>query len=363
MNTAFNPDLLRIARQARKLTQSALAADSGVSQVNISRWENALLEPAASNLEKVAACLKFPLSFFYEQDRVYGLPMSVHPMMFRKKSAVNKLSVESIEADINIRLMHFRRLFGSIDFATELKFPHLEVDDYAGGAEEIAGIVRGAWLVPSGPIRNLIEYIERAGCLVVPCDFDHSGIDGLSIKTPGLPPCIFYNQNQPADRQRFTIAHELGHLVMHQSPSPTMEDEANAFAAALLMPEREIKMAFLKNVTLERLAELKPQWRVSMAALLYRTKTIGLITDNQSSYLWRQFSTHGYRRQEPAYLDFPPESPNIISEIFRTHIEDLGYSVEEISQFLHSNKTDIYSLYPVPKTIATTKEHSFRVVR
>ena len=90
------------------------------------------------------------------------------------------------------------------------------------------------------------------------------------------------NRNQPADRQRFSLGHELGHIVMHRVPSPTMEDEANAFASALLMPTQEVRPYLSGRLTIQKLASLKPVWRVSMQALLYRARAIGTITANQS---------------------------------------------------------------------------------
>lgn len=100
---------------------------------------------------------------------------------------------------------------------------------------------------------------------------EDTGLSGLSYKVAGLPPLIFINKNQPVDRYRFTLAHELGHLVMHRAPTPTMEDEANAFAAELLMPASDIYND-LRNISIEKAAALKPFWRTSMAALFYRAK-------------------------------------------------------------------------------------------
>lgn len=347
MKHEFNADLLRIARQSRGFSQSLLADRSGVSQAHISKWENALLQPTEVLLSKVAGALNFPVSFFFEPDRVFGLPVSVHPM-YRKRASVGKQSIEKLEAEVNIHLFHFRRLLKSVDLAPELDLPEIEVDEYAGGAEGVAEMVRRMWLIPVGPIRNLMSYVERAGCLVILSDFDGESVDGLTVRTPDMPPCIFLNRNQPADRQRFTLAHELGHLVMHRHPSPAMEDEANAFAAALLMPARDIRPILLGGtITVPRLAALKPIWRVSMAAILVRAKTIGLLTDNQSSYLWRQMSQLQYRRREPAELDFAAEVPSVVPEVVRSHLEDLGYALSDLRTMLHTSGDDISRLYNI----------------
>ena len=346
----FNADLLRTGRQSRGWSQTELSRRSDVSQARLSKLENGLITPTPDQplgLDRIADALSFPQSLFFEPDRVFGLPMSVHPM-YRKKASVGQRNLERLEAQINLRLFHIRRLLKSVDFQPELSIPKLDIDDFDGDAERIAGLLRRTWLVPMGPIRNLVGWIETAGCVVVHCDFAALSVDGVTVSASGMPPCIFLNRNQPADRQRYSLAHELGHIVMHSTPSPTIEKEANHFASAFLMPTGDIRPYLSGRLTIQKLAELKPVWQVSMQALLYRAKVIGAITENQSQYLWRQISASGYRRREPLELDFPAEEPGVLPEIFRVHIEDLDYKIEELCDFLHIFEDDIRIMYPLP---------------
>ena len=347
MSGGFNADLLRVARQARGWSQTALSAKSGVSQANISKMENELVIPTDDALDRVADALRFPRALFFESDKMFGLPMSVHPM-YRKRASVGQRSLERLEAELNVRLFHIRRLLKSAEFEPELPMPELDIEEFEGDTERIAELVRRNWLVPTGPMKDLVGWVERAGCIVVHCDFAVLSVDGVTINSPGLPPCIFLNRNQPADRQRLSLAHELGHIVMHRVPSLTMETEAYAFAAALLMPAREIRPYLSGRLTIQKLAALKPVWRVSMQALLFRAKAIGAITANQSQYLWRQISAFGYRRKEPPELDFPAEQPSVLPEIIRMHLEDLGYEVKDLSTVLHVFEDDLRTMYPLP---------------
>lgn len=347
MFSQFNNDLLRIARQARGWSQAELARRSGVSQANLSKLENGLIGATDEVLDGVSAALRFPRDFFFQNDRVIGLPMSVQ---YRKRASVGQKAIERLEAELNIRILHLRRLLDAAELEPELPLPRMDVDEFGGDPEHISGLVRRTWLVPSGPIRNLTGLVERAGCIVVHCDFAALKVDGFTVQIPDMPPCIFLNRNQPADRQRFSLAHELGHVVMHRVPSPTMEDEANAFAAAMLMPASDVRPHLSGRLTLQRLAGLKPIWRVSMAALLVRAKTIGAITANQSQYLWRQMSAMGYKLVEPAELDFRAEEPSVLPEIIRLHLEDLGYDVSDLAIALHSSEEDLRAMHPIPGT-------------
>ncbi len=349
MPTEFNQDLLRIARQARGWSQTELSRRSGVSQANLSKLENGLINPTEDVMTSVGTALGFPVEFFFQNDRVIGLPMSVQ---YRKRASVGQKAIERLEAELNIRILHIRRLLNAAELEPELSLPRrLDVDEDGGDPERIADLVRRTWLVPSGPIRDLVARVERAGCIIVHCDFAALKVDGFTVQIPDMPPCIFLNRNMPADRQRFSLAHELGHVVMHQVPSPEMEDEANEFASALLMPARDIRPHLAgRRLTLQRLAALKPVWRVSMAALLYRARQIGAITDNQSQYLWRQMSSMGYRPTEPPELDLKVEMPTVLLEIVRLHLEDLGYGLSDLAKALRSSEEDLRALHPLPGT-------------
>lgn len=342
MSNTFNPEMLQLARQFRGYSQSALAKSMSITQGYLSKIENGLMEPAEEMVEAFCKGLSFPREYFFNQDRVYGLPVSVHA--YRKKATVPQKTLDAIQAEMNLRIMHYRKLLKSVDLAKDYELPYLDIDQYNGDADEIAFLVRRSWMIPDGPIKNLADFVERAGVLIFVCDFPAGKIDGVTLAIRGMPPCIFLSKNQSADRMRFSLAHELGHLVMHRQPSPTMEDEANKFAAALLMPEKDIFYQ-LKNISIQSLAALKPVWKVSMGALLYRAGTIGAITKSQSDYMWRQIGSLGYRLREPAELDFPHEKAHLTSEILELHMEDLGYSLEDLMSILGLVPEDFGNLY------------------
>lgn len=344
MNDRFNPEMLQLARQFRGLSQIALAKATGITQGFLSKIENGLIEPGDETLNTLCATLSFPHSYFFNQDRVYGLPISVHA--YRKKASVPQKTLDAIQAEMNLRVIHYRKLLRSVDIAQELELPYLDVEQYGGDTEEIASLVRRTWMMPNGPIKNLIDYVERAGVLVFICDFPDGKVDGVTMAVKGMPPCIFLSKNQPADRMRFSLAHELGHLVMHRQPRPSMEDEANTFAAALLMPRRDIYYD-LKNASIKSLAALKPVWKVSIAALLVRATTVDAITKTQGSYMWRQLSSMGYRLREPSELDFPHETSVLTTEILELHMQELGYTHEEMMSTLGVVASDYRDLYKV----------------
>ena len=144
---------------------------------------------------------------------------------------------------------------------------------------------------------------------------------------------------------RFTLAHELGHITMHQkSPNPEIERQANEFASEFLMPERDIK-PYLIDISIDKLASLKPFWKVSMSALLKRAVDLQMVTPRHSRTLWMQLSSAGYKSREPSELDLPKEPPTLLKEIINTYVNDMGYKTKELATMLHLFENEIQDLY------------------
>jgi Zn-dependent peptidase ImmA (M78 family)/DNA-binding XRE family transcriptional regulator len=348
MALPFNPKLLILARQARGLSQADIAERTQINQGFISKIENGLKEPPKDAVKRFSELLDFPESFFYQDEEIYGLPLSVHPFQHRKKRAVTIPGLNTIHAEINITIWNLKKLLQSVDLTFRNTMPYMDVDEYDEDIEKIAELTRRTWLLPHGPIKNLTECLEKAGCIVIWSDFHNAGVDGITLCLHNLPVCIFINKNRPADRMRFTLAHELGHIVMHKYPRPNMEDQADRFASAFLMPYCDIKeslVTFQNRVTLEHLAYLKPIWRVSIQAILMRAKDIGMINKTQSEYLWKKISVARIRFHEPPELDFPREEPALFPRILKLHIENLGYSVSDLSKSFCINEAEFNRKY------------------
>lgn len=340
-----NGDMLRLARHRNGFQQVEAAKRLGVDQSMLSRMENGMVEIRDEVILRASQVYGFPPSFFHLRDPVYGAPVSVHPM-WRKKADVSAREVDSVVAELNLRVMHIRRFLEGVDVGFSSSLPKLEIEDY-GSPERIAGVMRAHWGVTRGPLKNLTLQAEKSGVVVAHSPLGGASISGVTFAVPGMPPLVVLNSEQPADRMRFTLAHELGHLIMHRFPNPTMEEEANAFAAELLLPMADIKPYFVgRRIDLSLLAALKPEWQVSMGALLMAADKAGRLSANQKQYLWKQMSARGYRLREPPELDFAPEKPTVVKNLLDVHLGALGYAPEELAKLLHINPGDLSTLYP-----------------
>jgi Zn-dependent peptidase ImmA (M78 family) len=239
-------------------------------------------------------------------------------------------------------MLEVSHLLRSAEIDSENRFHRMDVVDFGNSPEIIAQLVRRSWGIPSGAINNLTETIEDAGGIIISFSFGTNKIDAMSQWAFDLPPIICINTDAPGDRLRFSLAHELGHIVMHQVPTIDLEKEADRFASEFLMPKTDVA-PYLNRLSLAKLASLKPLWKVSMQALLERAYNLNKITSNQRQYLWRQISKSGYRTKEP--VEILVEKPKTIYELIEFHQNDLGYSQAELSSLLRITTSEFQRKY------------------
>ena len=340
--------MLRLARQLRGFPQNEAAECLRVPNAELSRIENGLKEPSEKLLAAAAEIFSVPQEFFAQTDAVYGAPVSVHAPMWRKKSNVSATELHRIVAELNVRVMHLRRLLEATDLEPVNKLPRLDADEYDNDAEKIAGLVRRFWQVPEGPIQDMTALVEDAGILVAHSDLGGSSVSGVRFSVPGMPHIIVLNRSHPADRMRFTLCHELGHVIMHSFPTPEMEDEADRFASCFLVPTEDFKQSVAgRRVDLRTLAALKPEWKVSMGSLVFAAERAGALNKTQSQYIGKQFNIHKIRLREPPELDFPAEQPHTVSDLVALHINDMGYTLADLSKMLKMNEVEVAKTYDI----------------
>lgn len=234
-----------------------------------------------------------------------------------------------------MRLFSLKPLIPELDIDREV--PDIDLERYSNDATKVAQAIRYYWKVPSGPIKNLIELLEDKGIVIFRFDFGTSLLDGFFVRDD--IPCIAINARAPMDRQRFTIAHELGHLLMHRLSSDEAENQANQFASEFLMPAKDMYEFFkMSEIDLRYLAALKPIWRVSMAALLRRAYDLGYITPTHFKRLNILISKFGYKKKEPIVIDY--EHEGLLKEIIQTYKEAMEYSDSELAKIMHLSFQD-----------------------
>ena len=231
MAKSFNPNILTMARGARGISQSALAEKMEWSQGKASKVEHGMSPVSLGEAQEIAAFLEYPCDLFYQSDSSSGFGSCC--LYHRKRLTTPVKVLNRLHDEINIRRIQMAHLLRGVTLPHELNIPRLDIDEYKM-PEVVAQSLRASWHLPRGPIVNLVDAIEAAGGIVVLCDLHTPKIDAVSHRSMGLPPILFLDRDKPTDRCRFTLAHELGHFVMHTTPTPDAEREADRFAAEIL---------------------------------------------------------------------------------------------------------------------------------
>ena len=341
MNT-INSKMVVLAREARGYSQSELARIIGIGQSYLSKIEKGMVLPTEEIIDSISHKLDYPVTFF-EQDEDILTPELLY---YRRRSSINKKPLLKAEAIMNIYRMSIEKLLSSVELP-ESNLPDWDVDEH-GTPEEAAIMIRQRWGIPKGRIENLIKILESKGIIVVLFDFRTERMDGLSMYSEQNDPIIFINNKIPGDRQRLTIAHELGHLVLHFGKIigivRNVEVEAMRFAAELLVPRKEF-INSAEGFDLQSLANQKRYWLVSMGSLLYRGKELNLITDNQYRYVWQQMAMLGYKKNEPAEIAVMKEKPTLLKEVIELHMNELQYTKQEIAEMLKISLNDLQEYF------------------
>lgn len=327
---AFNSEMLVLARERKGFTQSELAGRARMSQSLISKFESAVKVPSDENVRALGDALEVPPGFFFQSGKRYDFGSSC--TYHRRQSGIPASVLNRLLAEINSLRLHVSKLSISLDIDTFLSVPRLDMDDYDGDPEKVAREVRRLLGIPPGPIRNLTEVLESAGCVIQFMSFGTRKLSAMSQWFPPSLPVFLVNADSPVDHQRFTMAHELGHLVMHEAMGPDMEDEADRFASEFLMPSDEIG-PLLGRLTERNLHILKLSWRVSMVALIRKAKRVKKINDSQYKSLMIQLSRRGYRKREPDVLF--PEEPTFLNRILSVYLEELDFSTDDLASLLN----------------------------
>ncbi|WP_339747119.1 XRE family transcriptional regulator [uncultured Rubinisphaera sp.] len=328
----FNPELLVIARGACGITQADLAKKMEVNQAKVSRWEDGISTPSQEEVEIISDVLQFPSRYFYQPDAPVGPELSF--MFHRKRRRITVKELNQLHCKVNIIRMGISRLLRPLeDFPVQIK--SMDIDEF-GSAQEVAQMVKAAWQIPlNSPIRNFIGLLESKGVIIFRMSFRTDKVDAIHMWPTGMPPLIFLNENCPADRERFSLAHEVGHMILHKFPTPNMEEEADDFAREFLLPEEGLKLDVDSSLTLAEAYRLKHKWKASAQAIIFQSRNIEAISQSKYQSLYKYLSKLGHRKSEAHPICH--ENPTTINRLVQLHSNDLKYSISELADTVFLN--------------------------
>ncbi len=329
---AFSKERLKLARQRRGLFASELAGRMNVTAATVSRWEQGKAEPKESHIEALAEILDFPRSYFFGTA-----PASLHQAIFRSLGRMSARQRDMVLASGSQAVELDRYLDQRYDR------PASHVPDCRDLApDKAAALVRAEWGLGYQAIKNVVHVLEAHGVRVYSLAHDGTEIDAFS-DWQGSVPFVFLNTQKTAERGRMDAAHELGHLVLHAhtngGTTRVHEAEAQAFAAAFLMPEVPFLASAPRHVTPDAVLEAKQHWGVSAVAYIYRLHKLGRLPE----WLYQSLCVHfksRYPRSEPGPVR-PRETSQILEKIFSVGVDGAVASRAAIARELRMPRYDL----------------------
>lgn len=308
------------ARKGAGLSLRALADIAGISHTAISKYEKGEITPDSDMLIKIANATGKSMDFFFRDITIGSLKPN-----YRCKKSLGKKT----ETKIHAKTLDWLERYLEIEHISDEKIAVILPDrkdchvDSLNDIEKVALRVRMQWNLGLDPIDNLIDSFEMHGIKVGIIDVD-TKFDALTFHYDDTP-VIAVAKNIPGDRQRFNLAHELGHIILDINPGLDAEKAANRFAGAFLIPEEMMKYELLekrRTIDINELYRIKHKYGISMKALIHRAADLEIITDNIAERLYRLFSKNGWNKKEPG-KGFPNERPiHMELLILRAHAEE-----------------------------------------
>ncbi len=312
MKNSVIPSRITEAREACALSMGDLAERIGVTRQSISKYERGIMSPSLDVLQSISVLLHFPIEFFYKAE--VSTNTGTSPLFFRSKSNISKKVKTACKHQVKWVCETRKQLEKFVEFvehgplAIDTDYEDLQGRDI----EDLALLVRQEWELGDAPIEDLIGILENQGIIVAQfsrnefCSFN--GIDAYSSWYEGIPYIIYNSTQKSAVRTRFSILHELGHLILHSSISEQdavkkevvdfVDMQADRFAAAFLLPATSFPKE-LRGTSLAYLELVKKKWGAAMSTIIRRCETLDLLTESQIEYLKRQMTIGRYWHKEP----------------------------------------------------------------
>lgn len=335
-------------RLVRRWDQSTLAEKAGVSSATISNLELGRVAPTRDQIEGIAAALGYSSDFLTSELAM--LP-TTRPLL-RAYADASKREADARTCATTLAAEYVRRLglkpLPDLIPVFDGILDDEAIEDAAMELRQIAQIDVGA------VVTNALRAAERLGCVVLPLESELGRHLGMSVRADQLPMICVAKSDVPGDRQRWTVAHELGHLALHSNTAPPrdsrearrMETEAHRFAAAFLAPADplvETLQAAGGIVTLRTLAEVKAVWGIAIKALVHRFHEIGFIDADHARSLYKQISARRWTTEEPVYV--PPESAQWFERtlVRKAETDDLTTACKRLASIVGGNAVDLQS--------------------
>ncbi|MCP4567776.1 MAG: ImmA/IrrE family metallo-endopeptidase [FCB group bacterium] len=343
-------DRIKYARKGAGLSLRGLAEIVKVSHSAIQKYEKGFDVPSSPVLIALAKALNVSIDYFFRESVV-----SLSSANFRKRSRLGKKkqatilakALEFLERYVQVEeLSPYDRINFKKPRCFSQKLESLE------DVEDAAISLRNSWQLGMGPISSLVEEIEEKGVKIVITSIEDEQFDGCSAFVNNNTPVVCIAREWPGDRQRFTIAHELGHLMIGDyAQHLNGENIANRFAGAFLLPRDTVMKELGRHrhsFLIRELIDLKLKYGVSIQCWIRRAFDVGIISKSFYTSIMIDFGKRGWRKKEPGELVNREKPKRMERKVYRALRENmvseakaaelLNISISTLRELIHPSR-------------------------
>lgn len=296
---------------ARELTRRGFP----VSHATVANYESGRTVPGIPTIQALASFYDKPVEWFL------GSGPALRGVRYRCLKAVKLSEKRAFEGETAGWFQAYIELESAVEASLRSQ---LSVNRTHESGAELAERVRGLLgLSPLQPVPSVIQVLERFGVRAIQI-WSEARIDALAAHFGDMP-IVALNATLSNDRLRFDAGHELWHVLAGECDEDIdlsdkeLDGPAHEFASHLLLTDEALREAFVGS-SMVRLVQFKERYGISLAAMIYRARSAGIIRETLYERLWREFSRLGWRKQEPGYV--PPDRPTRLEELIDTAVKD-----------------------------------------
>jgi Zn-dependent peptidase ImmA (M78 family)/transcriptional regulator with XRE-family HTH domain len=330
---------LKMARHMAGMSMRTLAEQTGVSAMAISKYERDQMTPSSEILIQLAQALDVQVGFFLRP-----VTAELTAPVFRRRSRLGVKAQKAILAKTQAWLERY--LDVESFFADRPVFAPPAVDRQVATLEDVERValeLREAWHLGLDPIDNLIEVLESHGIKVGVIE-GADDFDALTLWANESDPVMVVKDRTPGDRQRLSLAHELGHLILEPVGELDEEKAAFRFAGAFLVPRPMARYELgehRRELGLHELHLLKHKYGVSMQAWVYRARDLDIISEHTARQLWILFRSEGWYEREPGD-QISPEAPGRLKRLVSRALAENVISESRAAELLGKPLTQFW---------------------
>jgi Zn-dependent peptidase ImmA (M78 family)/DNA-binding XRE family transcriptional regulator len=352
----FFGDRLKAAREARSLTQTALADLLGITRQAVSGYENGSQSPAPQVMRRITEILRVPPHFFILPPP----PEETDTIFYRSMESATKSARLKAERRYGWlrEIVHYLR--GLVQFPTvqfpDFDFPSDPTVVSERQIEEAAIETRRFWNLSDKPISNVAWLVENNGAIMSRHDLGADKLDAFSqwCHAETTPYIVLGSDKRSGPRSRYDVGHELGHMILHRNVERDLlgnkaifkliEEQAHYFSGAFLLPESTFAADLNFTPTLDSLVVLKSKWKTSIQFMIMRCESLSIINQHQKTRLFINLSARGWRRKEIYDDHIEPEHPRFLRRSIEMLVKNSIIDPTEIPFRLGLTPSDVEEL-------------------